>query len=351
MINFKESIYKNNHFHIYEDTLPKTLIKIVAIVSLISTVSNILLDMFAPINFSGFFMSLWGFYCLKTDNCTKHFSIFTFATCFLYSPSVYIVADGFKGSNALFTIMLVFMLMTIFEYKTGKFLTYLLGLEYICLSFLQYFKPELFLSYETDLDRLIAMLISMICCALMVMNLSTSYVKTLKDSKELSIKFQELSIKDPLTNTYNRRFLIDKLAIDLPKALESNNDLSLLIMDIDYFKKVNDNYGHVIGDEILSSVAKCLKDNIDENQIVVRYGGEEFVVLLPNISIDNAEVIANNLRIKVSELKNTHNITTTISVGCSSIEKNDTMENLCSRADTNLYKAKENGRNCVVGKL
>lgn len=351
MINFKETIFKNNHFHIYEDTLPKSLIKIISIVSLISTISNIILDMFIPLNYLGFIMPIWGFYSIKTNTCHKHFSMFILATCFLYTPSVYIVADGYKGSNGLFSIMLVFMLMSVFEDKTGKFLSFLLGLEYLGLSLLQYKRPELFLSYETDLDRLIAMCISMFLCGLMIMSLSSSYVKSLKDLKELSAKLENLSTKDPLTNTYNRRYLIDKLNTDLPQVFENNLDLSLLIIDIDYFKKVNDNYGHLVGDEILREVAKCLNDNIDESQTVVRYGGEEFVVLLPDISMDNAKIIADNLRIKVSELNNKYNISTTISVGCSFVEKNDTVEKLCSRADKNLYKAKESGRNCVVAEL
>ena len=128
--------------------------------------------------------------------------------------------------------------------------------------------------------------------------------------------------------------------------------------DIDFFKKVNDNYGHAVGDCVLKTIAKTIKKELREEDIASRYGGEEFIFLLPHTKLDEALVVAERLRKKVEKkkinveeynIKDVKEISVTISIGVSEYNKNDkTPEALYKNADSALYKAKEGGRNRVV---
>lgn len=156
---------------------------------------------------------------------------------------------------------------------------------------------------------------------------------------------------DELTKIYNRRGIFEVLRnyyqsryVELP--------LSILMIDIDHFKKVNDTFGHSIGDQVLKMVAENMKTIVDDMGEVGRYGGEEFIVILPNIQLDKAKTLADLLRSSVSQLtyivENRTKVQITISIGVSSRENNsENAYELCDRADKGLYEAKEAGRNQV----
>ena len=128
--------------------------------------------------------------------------------------------------------------------------------------------------------------------------------------------------------------------------------------DIDFFKKVNDTYGHAVGDCVLKTVAKTIKKELREEDIASRYGGEEFIFLLPHTKLEEAVVVAERLRNQVEKkkinieeynIKDTKEISVTISIGVSEYNKNDKEpQALYQKADAALYKAKENGRNRVI---
>jgi diguanylate cyclase (GGDEF)-like protein/PAS domain S-box-containing protein len=177
--------------------------------------------------------------------------------------------------------------------------------------------------------------------------------KKLEDKlKEINKKLLELSIKDELTGLYNYRYFIDKLREKFIESKRYNIELSLMVIDIDDFKKVNDTYGHLAGDHILKEIAIILKSNVREIDTVARYGGEEFVILLPHIAIDKAEKIALRICNEISNNKfifDDNIIRTTVSIGVSSFEKDflkDEIE-LIKFADDALYQVKNSGKNNI----
>ena len=162
-----------------------------------------------------------------------------------------------------------------------------------------------------------------------------------------------LALKDPLTGIYNRRYINEKLPVDLISASLSEQSLSIIIADIDFFKKVNDTYGHTTGDCTLKSFADTLSGCIKrESDWVSRYGGEEFIICLPGAGLERAIELAENIRRTVENnviLCRGHTIKITASFGVCSIKPTPgaCVEDLIECADKKLYKAKNSGRNKV----
>ena len=179
--------------------------------------------------------------------------------------------------------------------------------------------------------------------------------------KELKIQtmMEELKVlasTDSMTKLYNRRYFT-KVSQDIVNlAKRENQDLSLIMLDIDRFKNINDSYGHKIGDDVIISLGEILKTYQRKSDIICRYGGEEFVLLLPNTSLEGAIVVAENIRKEVQnhkvKLLENQEISFTVSLGVAAISfiKEDSIEFALKEADDALYKAKENGRNQVCCK-
>ena len=158
-------------------------------------------------------------------------------------------------------------------------------------------------------------------------------------------ELEKIASIDKLTGIFNRRMLDQILQIELDITQRHERDLSLIILDIDYFKQVNDTYGHLVGDEVLKDMASIISKNLRASDVFGRYGGEEFLVICTQTNEDNAFNLAEKLRKIIEEYKFNQVGTKTISLGISSFERNDTMEQLFKKADEALYCAKEKGRN------
>jgi diguanylate cyclase (GGDEF)-like protein len=175
--------------------------------------------------------------------------------------------------------------------------------------------------------------------------------KLFKKNEELNKRLVKLSNTDNLTGLYNRRYFHASIQYELQRAKETRSQLSLLIMDIDYFKQINDKYGHLAGDKVLVDVVKLIQSNLQKTHIACRYGGEEFVIILPNTDTDKAYLLAEKIREdieKVSIKFEKHRIKTTISTGIAFTNptyNNCDMEKIIARADEALYRAKNEGRN------
>lgn len=170
--------------------------------------------------------------------------------------------------------------------------------------------------------------------------------------KQMEAELVRLSNHDALTGLYNRRVLDERLAKDIQRANRYKHSLSLFMIDIDHFKSVNDSYGHATGDLIIKGVSRIIEGSIREIDYSSRYGGEEFVVVLPETSLTDAEELAERLCSTVEEksfeIKDGSNLSVTISIGVSGfIEESKSSEHLINQADSALYEAKDFGRNCV----
>jgi diguanylate cyclase (GGDEF)-like protein/PAS domain S-box-containing protein len=153
---------------------------------------------------------------------------------------------------------------------------------------------------------------------------------------------------DSLTNLYNRKQFDDIFFQLFEESKHNDTELSLVIVDADHFKRVNDNYGHQKGDEVLVEISKILTQNIRGNDLCARWGGEEFVVLLPGSNTCIAQKIANRMRESIQKNIIIDKQAQTCSFGIANINKNDTIETMFKRADEALYSAKATGRNKVV---
>lgn len=164
-------------------------------------------------------------------------------------------------------------------------------------------------------------------------------------------KLERLATFDPLTGLYNRRAILGKLCELVNLANRYKEDFSLIMLDIDHFRKVNDCHGHLTGDEVLEKIATLIRGNIRDTDIAGRYGGEEVIIILPKTNLSSSWVAAERLRnmIEKTELKDSAGnvFTITVSQGLAGWERNDDAASLISRADEAVYKAKEKGRNRV----
>ena len=180
---------------------------------------------------------------------------------------------------------------------------------------------------------------------------SKGEIRNLQDSLEA---LRAESLTDPLTSLGNRKFFDRAYEQTFNQAVENNEPLSLLMIDIDHFKSFNDNYGHLTGDQVLRLVCLTLKQTIKGQDISARYGGEEFVILLPHTALRQALTVADNIRRGVMsrqlKKKSTGEILgrVTISIGVSMLQTGDSQDSLIDRADACLYAAKRNGRNRVI---
>jgi len=167
---------------------------------------------------------------------------------------------------------------------------------------------------------------------------------------------RKASLIDPLTNVGNRKYFDAELLRVIDEAEETGSPLSLIIGDIDHFKKFNDTFGHLIGDEVLKLVAKTFIENLKGRDIIARYGGEEFVIVLPQTSVQDAERVGNQLRTILGSKQVRRRRTNetlgvvTISMGATQYIPKEDGDSFIERADKALYEAKLSGRNKVVCK-
>ena len=165
--------------------------------------------------------------------------------------------------------------------------------------------------------------------------------------KELEIA----SRTDPLTNLLNRRGMEEKLISEKDRMERSDNLFSLILCDIDFFKKVNDQYGHDAGDYILIQIAKNIEKYSRKQDVICRWGGEEFLLMLPETEIEGAVALAEKLRIQIAKDVQTFNsqkIPITLSLGVACMRKGQELDECIKQADLRLYAAKEGGRNIVI---
>jgi len=177
-------------------------------------------------------------------------------------------------------------------------------------------------------------------------------MKSLKENlKRLSgsnSELRDLSIRDPLTGIFNRAKFLSALEREEFPVHRYGSDLSLIMLDIDHFKLVNDTYGHDVGDKVLCGVVDSVKNSLRESDLFSRWGGEEFIILNRNTNLEQASNLAERLRLKLSEIELDQVGTITASFGVSQYRPDDRREEILKRLDCNLYKAKETGRNRVV---
>jgi diguanylate cyclase (GGDEF)-like protein len=168
----------------------------------------------------------------------------------------------------------------------------------------------------------------------------------------LQSKLREQAIRDPLTNLFNRRYLEETLERELSRAARENYPICLIMMDIDHFKRVNDTYGHEAGDLVLKAISEALSEHSRRGDFACRFGGEEFVVVMPNMNLETAYERAEHLRQSLNLLRvpyEYYSLSVTISMGIACYPENgQTRETILRAADQAMYGAKEAGRDHIL---
>ncbi|UPT75500.1 MAG: GGDEF domain-containing protein [Elusimicrobiota bacterium] len=168
------------------------------------------------------------------------------------------------------------------------------------------------------------------------------------NNRQLSARVDELHLKsvtDGLTGAFTHGYLQEILEIEIQRALTEKSPLSVMIIDIDDFKRINDSHGHLFGDRVIKETAETLSANVRSDDILGRYGGDEFVAIMPGADADTALHVASRARSGIAK----NGYLATISVGVATFEGSgvETPAELLHRADMNLYQAKHDGKNCV----
>ena len=223
------------------------------------------------------------------------------------------------------------------------------GLEYICIPFDINDESSLIISITTTnkeevhkINRNIPSIKNYLEAA-----------KPVIESRILTAKLRESSLKDGMTGLYNRRFLEEFIDKFMKQAQRDGKTYSILMLDVDFFKSVNDTYGHDVGDQVIIAIGKVLRDNIRESDLAIRYGGEEFLVLLHNATKEGAYKVAQKIHHSFAALSfdvgNGETLKKTISIGIARYPQDaDTIWKCIKYADTALYVAKTTGRNKIV---
>jgi diguanylate cyclase (GGDEF)-like protein len=176
-----------------------------------------------------------------------------------------------------------------------------------------------------------------------------SAINTVLESKNK--EYEVMASTDSLTGLYNRYKFSELYLSTYISMIQRHNDMSLIMLDIDYFKKVNDTYGHNAGDKVLIQISHVLLRTLRNIDIICRWGGEEFIVILPTAALAQATIIANKLREQIQSVKIDTVGHVTASFGVSQVKEGEEMQDAINRADQALYRAKSDGRNCVKNEL
>ena len=187
-----------------------------------------------------------------------------------------------------------------------------------------------------------------------LLEMLAAYTAIAINNSQLFGEIQRLAITDSLTGTFNRRYFFEAAQQEINRSHRYDHPISVMMLDLDNYKEINDTYGHDIGDQALQLIAQRCQENIRDVDILARYGGDEFIFLLPETNITQALEIAERLRlvmqdnpIEIGEIS----ATTTISIGVAgSIDASPELDLLLKRADLALYDAKHSGRNCIKTK-
>ncbi len=225
---------------------------------------------------------------------------------------------------------------------------------YFIIMILTQFSIMLYFGTNAHIALVLFSLVYMPVIVLLSKSIYKNHITNIKshDILEAHIsKLKEISITDSLTKTYNRRYFFEAAHTLVLISKREKSEVSFLMIDIDYFKNVNDTYGHQVGDYILVWLAKEIKSMVRESDIFARLGGEEFALLLHNTSLKGAKIIAEKIRSTIEKMEFDDNYISdgiTVSIGCSALSNRlTTLEELYQDADKKLYIAKELGRNRV----
>lgn len=266
----------------------------------------------------------------------------------LYSLAVISVIDSEIDNNLL--AFAVGSIGYVFSYRTKiRVHVIVFSVSFIVMSIAYYLLYSKITSFDYLLNIITIITISLFIYISKEKNNITSFMLTI-NLERTNKKLKNQALKDPLTGLFNRRYMDDFIDIQVEIFKRNGTPFSLILADIDHFKSINDKYGHIEGDNVLTDFAKLIKNASRPSDILVRYGGEEFIIVATNTDFESAMILAERIRsaIEAAEFANKE-LKITSSFGVAQYIKGESEEELLKRTDKKLYQAKESGRNRTVG--
>ena len=262
----------------------------------------------------------------------------------------YVLIGEYRGDTIILLAQAVAVAM--FRLRPRQCL-FLGGWAALCVSVAQFglvWSGEPGFSLQRGLTHFTVSTVSLMALAVVAMWISAMRVRISRQSDELRqtlVQAQALATTDMLTGLLNRRAMTDQLESELARVLRSGNPVCVALIDIDHFKKVNDHYGHRMGDEVLRAFASLAQGDLRQVDQLGRWGGEEFLLMMPHVDASQAWVAVERLRNRIAAhpMGDSGNLTVTISAGLAQFSHGESLDRWIERADQALYQAKQSGRN------
>jgi len=278
--------------------------------------------------------------------------VFFFASFVLF-PFLWFTTGGTMSSSLPLVIGLGVVQAIIFRGKTRWAFFISVLLLYSSFIVVELYHPGNFIPYPDReawyFDVLVGFVLSFVASGGLAFFTFDSYNKAKRESEELMAQLHKSVITDPLTGVFNRRHLMARIDEEMRSAFDSGAPLSLCIIDLDHFKNINDTYGHVYGDEVLVQTTREVSGALGPQDILGRYGGEEFVAVFPGSDLEAARRKAEALCAAIRNSTWSRGNTVTASIGVSAYTKGVSYSKFLEQADVHLYTAKQNGRDRVEG--
>jgi diguanylate cyclase (GGDEF)-like protein len=273
----------------------------------------------------------------------RNFLVFTFTIFYFYL----LISGGESGTGIFWLYAYPLLVFSVLGLRAGALVMSAMMSATVCiLTIPGWLQLDLIYSTSTKL-RFIG---SMLFVTIMAYTMERARVSAAIAHARLSRALEDLARTDELTGLLNRRGMSERIDAELARTVRDNQEMSVVICDVDFFKKINDRYGHDVGDEVLVSLADKLKETVRGSDSVGRWGGEEFIVLLPNTCIEQAFVLIERIRQSIAAEAfrlGQRSLDISISCGLSSTKFSTEYSGLLKAADISLYEAKNEGRNCT----
>lgn len=340
-----------------ENYLFNIIVIVAAIVSIVTIITNIIIGFPLSVNIKWTYIVLLSFFVYRFINQSneKYYRLIYFLSVILIIIPIGWIESGGSGNNTIAYVFLLMICISIFFHdKLRTIMLSILIVIFTLLQTIEYFYPQVIIKHNPATqfyDRLFQVPLTLLGGFLLIKQFADAYnreeEKLSNYSKKLKKANEELeymATRDGLTGLYNRRKFNDELNKNIMNEESINKGMFMVIFDIDYFKSINDTYGHIVGDKVLYAIARITEGSMPEDSIISRWGGDEFAIVYigeEHILINSIENLYKNIRkINFDKLKRV-----TISSGITKIEFGEDIKSIFKRADDYLYEAKSMGRN------
>lgn len=354
-----EKLIGSNEVILFEQKIYHIVLIMGTIISGLAAAVNAVMSLNISATVLWFVASIvWGFlyYISRFKNLYEPYNLVTYSILiFVCYPVGWFFDHGSLGTMPLYiTLFITLVMLTLSNKWRSIFVTYIL-LSTIILNIIEYYRPSIFPIYANSQTRLIDFTVQIIIVVISMIIILKLYMNELYKERncvnslncqlvEKNEILNKLSIMDELTSAYNRRYIFQALTDKINNHHFSDDPFYVLMFDVDYYKRINDTYGHDVGDYVLKSIVAELKTLLSSDDIIGRYGGDEFIIILGSMEQGIAKYID-----ELQDIINRIDFDERLSISGGLIKyRGEKMVELLKGVDILLYKAKLNGRACIV---